>query len=134
MDQQQEVTNQPQEDQQQEQQEQKPQMNGKTHNNNHSAANGKCTEENAAAKPNGNGIHSADSVESALLPHLESIERLMKLPVVEATWHQSQDVYGKVKGNHFVHNFIISRTLGWHSSPVLRSCELVFGIIINSTV
>lgn len=32
-----------------------------------------------------------------LLPHLESLERMMKLPVVEAAWQQGQDVYGKVK-------------------------------------
>lgn len=36
--------------------------------------------------------------EQALLPQLESLERMMKLPVVGATWQQTQDVYGKVKG------------------------------------
>lgn len=34
-----------------------------------------------------------------LLPHLESLERIIKLPVVGAAWDKSQDVYGKVKGN-----------------------------------
>lgn len=33
-----------------------------------------------------------------LLPHLESLERIIKLPVVNAAWDKSQDVYGKVKG------------------------------------
>lgn len=35
---------------------------------------------------------------SNLLPHLESLERMMKIPVVEATWNRGQDVYGRVKG------------------------------------
>ncbi|XP_026478151.1 lipid storage droplets surface-binding protein 2-like [Ctenocephalides felis] len=34
----------------------------------------------------------------SLLPHLESLERMMKLPMVEAAWAQSQGVYDKVKG------------------------------------
>jgi perilipin-2 len=33
-----------------------------------------------------------------LLPHLESLERMMKLPMVEAAWSQGQGVYGKVRG------------------------------------
>lgn len=48
---------------------------------------------------NGSAIsenHSADTV--ALLPHLESLERIIKLPVVGAAWDKGQDVYGKVKG------------------------------------
>lgn len=43
-----------------------------------------------------NNITNSDS--AALLPHLESFEKMLKLPVVEAAWHQSQDVYGRVKG------------------------------------
>lgn len=46
---------------------------------------------------------------AALLPHLESFEKMMKLPVVEAAWHQGQDVYGKVKGKfaflYFIFHF-----------------------------
>lgn len=43
---------------------------------------------------------TADATEPAkdLLPHLESLERIIKLPVVNAAWDKSQDVYGKVKG------------------------------------
>lgn len=44
-----------------------------------------------------NNIANSDS--AALLPHLESFEKMLKLPVVEAAWHQGQDVYGRVKGN-----------------------------------
>lgn len=40
---------------------------------------------------------------AALLPHLESLEKMMKLPVVEAAWLQGQDVYGKVKGKRFLY-------------------------------
>lgn len=43
-----------------------------------------------------NSITHSDS--AALLPHLESFEKMLKLPVVEAAWNQSQDVYGRVKG------------------------------------
>lgn len=43
-----------------------------------------------------NNITNSDS--AALLPHLESFEKMLKLPVVEAAWHQSQGVYGRVKG------------------------------------
>lgn len=45
--------------------------------------------------------HDQQAVEKAdgsLLPHLESWERMMKLPVVEAAWMQSQGVYDKVRG------------------------------------
>lgn len=34
----------------------------------------------------------------SLLPHLESLERFIQLPVVEAAWQQGQGVYEKVKG------------------------------------
>jgi len=43
-------------------------------------------------------IENKDNV--GLLPHLESLERMMKLPVVGAAWQQSQDVYEKVKGHN----------------------------------
>lgn len=48
-----------------------------------------------------NNITNSDS--AALLPHLESFEKMLKLPVVEAAWHQSQDVYGRVKGKTIIH-------------------------------
>lgn len=37
-------------------------------------------------------------VDDTVLPHLESLDRMMKLPVVEAAWHQSQGYYDKVRG------------------------------------
>ncbi|XP_055911402.1 lipid storage droplets surface-binding protein 2 isoform X1 [Eupeodes corollae] len=44
----------------------------------------------------------------SLLPHLESLERMMNLPMVGAAWQQSQDVYGKVKGNNRLFNWALS--------------------------
>ncbi|XP_055551239.1 lipid storage droplets surface-binding protein 2 [Wyeomyia smithii] len=35
--------------------------------------------------------------QASLLPHLESLDRMLKLPVVDATWQQTQNVYGRVK-------------------------------------
>lgn len=51
---------------------------------------------NSAAALEYNNIGNSDS--AALLPHLESFEKMLKLPVLEAAWHQSQGVYGRVKG------------------------------------
>lgn len=45
-----------------------------------------------------NNITNSDC--AALLPHLESFEKMLKLPVVEAAWNQSQGVYGRVKGKY----------------------------------
>lgn len=39
--------------------------------------------------------------QASLLPHLESLDRMLKLPVVDATWQQTQNVYGRVKGRWF---------------------------------
>jgi len=49
---------------------------------------------------NGTAMNDVDQPKDAkdLLPHLESLERIIKLPVVNAAWDKSQDVYGKVKG------------------------------------
>lgn len=84
--------------------------------NNHSSA---ATESNAATS-NGQAVapltnghsHIDNEQNAALLPELESFERLMKLPVVEAAWNQSQDVYGKVKGksSSFWHHHHMEQT------------------------
>lgn len=47
-------------------------------------------------KSNSNGTVAKH--DEPLLPHLESLERMMKLPVFEAAWVQSQEVYDKVRG------------------------------------
>jgi len=48
----------------------------------------------AATSNKSNQVAKCDG---SVLPHLESWERMMKLPVVEAAWDQSQGVYNKVK-------------------------------------
>lgn len=48
-------------------------------------------------------ISETDS--AALLPHLETFDKMLKLPVVEAAWQQSQDVYGRVKGEKILFSF-----------------------------
>lgn len=39
---------------------------------------------------------------NGMLLHLESLDKMMKIPVFDAAWHQSQDIYGKVKGMHLI--------------------------------
>lgn len=58
-------------------------------------------QENGSATTNTTAPTNSDSTapnNSALLPHLESLDRMLKLPVVDATWQQTQNVYGRVKG------------------------------------
>lgn len=43
-----------------------------------------------------------------LLPHLESLERMMQLPVVGAAWQQSQNVYETVKSHNRMFNWAFS--------------------------
>lgn len=38
----------------------------------------------------------------SLLPHLESLERMMQIPIVGKAWSQSQEVYDKVRGKCLV--------------------------------
>ncbi|CAH1717675.1 unnamed protein product [Chironomus riparius] len=60
-----------------------------------------ATNENNSDKSNGvngaNGALQKASEVSSLLPHLESIDRLLSLPSISIAWTQSQGVYGKVK-------------------------------------
>jgi hypothetical protein len=61
-------------------------------------ANGNKPSENGHnVTSNGNGA-VVKANDASLLPHLESWDRVMKFPVVEAAWHQSQGVYDKVRG------------------------------------
>lgn len=48
-----------------------------------------------AAESNEKSVKKADV---AVLPHLESWERMMKLPVCEAAWTQGVGVYDKMRG------------------------------------
>lgn len=42
-----------------------------------------------------------DECRENIFPHLESLERMMKIPVVEAAIVQGQEVYCKVKGGSY---------------------------------
>ncbi|XP_017870986.1 lipid storage droplets surface-binding protein 2 isoform X4 [Drosophila mojavensis] len=74
-------------------------------------ATGNTNGNNGTIKPNINAV--AEPTEPPkdakdLLPHLESLERIIKLPVVNAAWDKSQDVYGKVKGKNRVFNWALN--------------------------
>ncbi|XP_034489519.1 lipid storage droplets surface-binding protein 2 isoform X1 [Drosophila innubila] len=60
----------------------------------------------ATTVPNNSAL--TESTAKDLLPHLESLERIIKLPVVNAAWDKSQDVYGKVKGKNRVFNWALN--------------------------
>lgn len=68
-----------------------------------------------------NNIENSDS--AALLPHLESFEKMLKLPVVEAAWHQSQDVYGRVKGKP-----IYFRIFRYSTKKCKNKIDMVYGL------
>lgn len=53
------------------------------------------------------------------MPHLECVDRVMKLPVVEMALAQSADVYNKVKTS----NGVIAWTLGTAEATVSRALE-----------
>ncbi|XP_058064201.1 lipid storage droplets surface-binding protein 2 isoform X2 [Anopheles bellator] len=57
---------------------------------------------------------------AALLPHLESLDRMLKLPVVDATWQQTQNVYGRVKDS----NPLLSWALGTAEDVVCRAVTI----------
>ncbi|CAG2058479.1 unnamed protein product [Timema podura] len=46
--------------------------------------------------------------QSAMFPHLECVDRVWKLPVVESAWNQSADLYGRVKGYNGMLNWTLS--------------------------
>ncbi|XP_068141483.1 lipid storage droplets surface-binding protein 2 isoform X4 [Drosophila tropicalis] len=64
---------------------------------NHTIANGSTVQHQQQDQEQSKDANAKD-----LLPHLESLERIIKLPVVNAAWDKSQDVYGKVKGKNRV--------------------------------
>lgn len=43
--------------------------------------------------------------DDSLLPHLESLERMMKLPVMEAAWTSGQGYYEKARGEFLARDF-----------------------------
>lgn len=60
------------------------------------------------------------SGDASLLPHLESLDRMLKLPVVDATWQQTQNVYGRVKG----YNPLLNWAFGTAEDVVHRAVSI----------
>lgn len=69
---------------------------------------------------NVDGGAPANSNSAALLPHLESLDRMLKLPVVDATWQQTQNVYGRVKD----YNPLLTWALGTAEDVVCRAVTI----------
>ncbi|XP_061401932.1 lipid storage droplets surface-binding protein 2-like [Musca vetustissima] len=81
--------------------------------------------ENKTATGNGNAAVVEAKDTQNLLPHLESLERIIKLPVVGAAWDKSQDVYGKVKGKNRVFNWALSAAEDCVSRAVTTAAPIV---------
>jgi len=64
-------------------------------------------------------------VDTSLLPHLESWEKMMKLPVVEAAWHQSQGVYDKMREFNPLFNWAFRTTENVVKGAVSFSAPIV---------
>ncbi|XP_050329819.1 lipid storage droplets surface-binding protein 2 isoform X3 [Bactrocera neohumeralis] len=69
-------------------------------------------------------IEQAKDVQN-LLPHLESLERIIKLPVVGAAWDKSQDVYQNVKGRNRVFNWALNAAEDCVSRAVVTAAPIV---------
>lgn len=83
--------------------------------------------QNDSAAVEYNNIANSDS--AALLPHLESFEKMMKLPVVGAAWHQGQDVYGRVKGKLINRNNNKQIAKNWRKADNFHVIEVEFVMI-----
>ncbi|XP_075154807.1 lipid storage droplet-2 isoform X2 [Haematobia irritans] len=81
--------------------------------------------ENKTATGNGNSALVDAKDTQNLLPHLESLERIIKLPVVGAAWDKSQDVYGKVKGKNRVFNWALNAAEDCVSRAVTTAAPIV---------
>lgn len=66
-----------------------------------------------SSKAHSNGeAPKASEHQASLLPHLESLDRMLKLPVVDATWQQTQSVYGRVKGKYIQSSKLVQKNGG----------------------
>jgi perilipin-2 len=66
-----------------------------------------------------NSTETVDSQKTGALPHLECIDKMWKIPLVEMAWNQSAEMYGKVKEAHEVFNW----TLSTAEAAVLKAIE-----------
>lgn len=60
-----------------------------------------------------------DSQKTGAVPHLECIDKIWKIPLVEMAWNQSAEMYGKLKEAHEVFNW----TLSTAEAAVLKGIE-----------
>lgn len=74
----------------------------------------------STAQENGEVPQPSEQHQSSLLPHLESLDRMLKLPVVDATWQQTQNVYGRVKD----YNPLLTWALGTAEDVVHRAVTI----------
>lgn len=81
-------------------------------------------QQNKASSENGNAVMDVKDTQN-LLPHLESLERIIKLPVVNAAWDKSQDVYEKVKGRNRVFNWAFSAAEDCVSRAITTAAPIV---------
>lgn len=51
----------------------------------------------ARVQENGDVAQNGEN-QNNLFASLQSLDRMLQLPVVDATWQQTQNVYGRVKG------------------------------------
>ncbi|XP_030382342.1 lipid storage droplets surface-binding protein 2 isoform X3 [Scaptodrosophila lebanonensis] len=88
------------------------------------SAENKSSTGNGNRPPVSSSEHQVKDTQS-LLPHLESLERIIKLPVVGAAWDKSQDVYGKVKGKNRVFNWALCAAEDCVSRAVCTAAPIV---------
>ncbi|KAL5277709.1 PLIN2 family protein [Megaselia abdita] len=84
------------------------------------AANNKEVKEN-----NCNNIQAMENHKDSLLPHLESFERFIQLPVVGAAWQQGQGVYEKVKGHNRMFSWAFNTAEDCVSKAVTATAPIV---------
>ncbi|CAO1389670.1 unnamed protein product [Diamesa hyperborea] len=91
-----------------------------------------CEQKNGSSKTEtnaDNAVRKYNDDGTNLLPHLESLERMMKLPMVEAAWQQGQGVYGKVKDYSPMFNWafrtaedVVHRAVNF-SAPIVQKLD-----------
>ncbi|XP_053679106.1 lipid storage droplets surface-binding protein 2-like [Anopheles nili] len=81
--------------------------------------NGSATSNPSTASSNTNA-EAPNTSSMAGLPHLESLDRMLKLPVVDVTWQQTQNVYGRVKYS----NPLLTWALGTAEDVVCRAVTI----------
>jgi hypothetical protein len=67
--------------------------------------------------------------ETTGMPHLECVDKIWKIPLVEMAWNQSAGMYGKVKEANGVFNWTLSAAEATvlkaveHAAPIARKLE-----------